>query len=48
MTATAFIDSNLWVYDYAMKPEAKFTRAKALIDDNFTALAAGTEILEEL
>ena len=37
MTATAFIDSNIWVYYHAMKPDEKFAVAKALIDSNFTS-----------
>lgn len=48
MTATAFIDSNIWVYHYATKPDEKFAVAKALIDSNFTSLVVSTQILGEL
>jgi predicted nucleic acid-binding protein len=48
MTATAFIDSNIWVYYHAMKPDEKFAVAKALIDSNFTSLVVSTQILGEL
>ena len=48
MTATVFIDSNIWVYYHAMKPAEKFAVAKALIDSNFTSLVVSTQILGEL
>lgn len=48
MTATVFVDSNIWVYYYAKNPEDKFDHARDLIDLTFSALMISTQILGEL
>jgi predicted nucleic acid-binding protein len=48
MTVTVFIDSNIWVYYYSMKPDEKFARAQEIIISNFTSLVISTQSLGEL
>lgn len=48
MTATVFIDSNLWVYYHSMKPDEKFAKTRDLILTNFNSIFISTQILGEL
>lgn len=48
MTANVFIDSNLWIYYYSMKPDEKFAKARDIILRHFNSLSISTQILGEL
>lgn len=43
-----FLDTNIWFYFYAQNPADKYTIAKQIIDNNFTAIIVSVQIFGEL
>jgi predicted nucleic acid-binding protein len=42
------IDTNLWIYLYALNPQAKHDRIEDLVQQNFAKIIVSTQILGEL
>jgi predicted nucleic acid-binding protein len=47
MSDNILIDTNIWVYLYALNPQAKHEKAQQLIDGNFQNILVSTQILGE-
>jgi predicted nucleic acid-binding protein len=48
MSDNILIDTNIWVYLYALNPQEKCERAQQLVDGNFQNILVSTQILGEL
>jgi predicted nucleic acid-binding protein len=47
MSDNVLIDTNIWVYLYALNPQAKREKARQLIDANFQNIVVSSQILGE-
>jgi predicted nucleic acid-binding protein len=48
MNDKILIDTNLWIYLYALNPQAKRNRIEELVQQNFANIIVSTQILGEL
>ena len=48
MNDKILIETNLWIYLYALNPQAKRNRIEELVQQNFANIIVSTQILGEL